>query len=444
VSRRVYLLILGTTAVTLVITPFVLRLVPQLFAWAEMVPWLKQLLDGENNPLEVTEDLPQRDHVVVCGYGQVGRNIVQRLQDHQHPVVVIEQSEQVIQELREAGIPYVYGNAVSLHVLEAAGAGQAKGMAIALPDPMSTRLALKRALELTPDLDVVVRANQDKDIELLYQLGAREVVQPEFEASLELSSHLLTGIGIPLPIIQREVQQIRNSHYLNLRPARSSDEISRNLKAATQEMNSRWYHLPEGSPLAGMTLEETNLRRLTGVSLMAIDRGEGPEVDYPDGQTILQAGDRLLVVGESDELAAFEALAKGEAAIPVESASCQWLLVPDDSPVVGKTLAELHIRRQFGVLVQAIRREGKFNRFPEGKSDLQAGDRLLLCGSFHALNQACYWIAPASQPSALQIPLTSTIVNETLEEFLPAEEFLQTESKLDSELSMKRLMNSEF
>ncbi|NEQ22998.1 MAG: cation:proton antiporter, partial [Microcoleus sp. SIO2G3] len=75
VSRRVYLLILGTTAVTLVITPFVLRLVPQLFTWAEMVPWLKRWLDGGNLPIAIAEDLPQQAHVVVCGYGQVGQNI---------------------------------------------------------------------------------------------------------------------------------------------------------------------------------------------------------------------------------------------------------------------------------------------------------------------------------------------------------------------------------
>ena len=422
VSRRVYLLILGTTAVTLVITPFVLRLVPQLFAWAEMVPWLKHFLDGGNQPIAIAEDLPQQDHVVVCGYGQIGRNIVRLLQDHQYPVVVIEQSEQAIEQLRAADIPYVYGNAVSLHVMEAAGVDRAKGMAIALPDSMSTRLCLKRALELTPDLDVVVRAEKDKDIELLYQLGAREVVQPEFEVSLELSSHLLTGIGIPLPIIQREVQQIRNSHYFELRPEQSSDEISRSLKAVAQEMNSRWLTLPPGSPLAEMTLDETNLRRLTGVSVIAIEQSSGEKVDYPNGETVLHSGDRLLVVGESNELAAFSDLASGQAAMPREQASCQWLLVPADSPAVGKTLAEVHIRRQFGVLVQAIRREGKFIRFPDGNSDVEAGDRLLLCGGFHALNQARQWLAPLAQP--LMLPLVT--VNDTLSEYISAGESVES------------------
>jgi monovalent cation:H+ antiporter-2, CPA2 family len=341
---------------------------------------------------------------------------VQLLQSHNYPVVVIDQSEQAIQQLREAEIPYVYGNAASLHVMETAGVKQAKGMAIALPDPMSTRLSLKRALELAPDLDVVVRAEQEKDIDLLYQLGAKEVVQPEFEASLELSAHLLTGIGIPLPIIQREVQQIRSSHYEDFLSERLPEQIARDVAVATQDMNSRWYPLPEGSPLAGMTLEETDLRRLTGVSLMAIRRDEGEEIDYPDPQTPLQAGDRLLLVGGDDELAAFGELAKGETVVP-EQASCQWLLVPSHSQVVGKTLAELHIRRQFGILIQAIRREGKYIRFPDGKSDLQAGDRLLLCGNFHSLTQASNWIAP-EESKVVQLPLPPAIVPD----YVPIEE----------------------
>jgi CPA2 family monovalent cation:H+ antiporter-2 len=417
VSRRVYLLILGTTAVTLVVTPFVMRLIPQLFVWAEAVPWLKSWLEGSDLPLEVSENLPLQQHVVICGYGKIGRNIVRMLTEHGYSVLVIDQSEQRIQELREAGIPYIYGNAASLHVLEKAGVMTAKGMAIALPDPMSTRLCLKRALELSPDLDIVVRASKDKDIELLYQLGAKEVVQPDFEASLELSSHLMTGLGLPLPVIQREVQQIRNSHYQDLRSERPSYQVSRELKEATQDMGNKWYALPEGSPLIGMTLEETNLRRLTGVSLMAIQRSTGEEMDYPDAKTILQKGDRLLIVGQPEELAALDDLAKGKAAIPTENASCQWLLVPDHSHVVGKTLSELHIRRQFGVLIQAIRREGKFINFPDGNSDLQAGDRLLLCGNLYSLNQASRWIAPAPQTgTVVPFPVTSVSLNEDMAE----------------------------
>ncbi len=401
VSHRVYLLILGTTAVTLVLTPFVLRLVPHLLE----LPWLKPFLDSSSKPLAVATDLPMQNHVVVCGYGGVGRNLVRLVQSHGLPVVVIDQSESKIQQLREAKVPYVYGNAASLHVLETAGVDKARSLVIALPDPMSIRLCLKRALELSPELDSVVHAKQDKDIELLYQLGAREVVQPQFEASLELATHLLTCMGVSLSSIQQEIQQIRSHHYLELRPTRSAFQVSRELKLAVGEMNSRWYRLPQRSPLTGMILEEVDLRYLTGVSLIAIRRADGEEVAYPNAQTVLQDGDRLLLVGTFAELAAFNGLAKGEAAVPDENMLCHWLMISADSPAIAQILSKLDIQHCYGVQVQAIRRDGKFFWFPNGMMDLQAGDLLLLCGSYSNLNQLEQWLAPTTQTKAVPMPV---------------------------------------
>ena len=314
VSRRVYLLILGTTAVTLMLTPFVLRLVPFLFDFAESMPWLKPYL-VDDQARDFSEDLPQKNHIVVCGYGRLGKNLVKLLQQYQLSVVVIDQSESRIQQLRDAGIAYVYGNAVSLHVLETAGVSHAQGMAIALPDPASIRLCLKRSLEVCPELDTVVRATQDKNIELLYQLGAKEVVQPEFEASLEMVNHLLITVGLLPEVVQEKMQQIRQDHYLDLRPESSAAEVSQYLQKVTRDLNRRWYDLPADSPLIGMTLEEVNMRYLTGVSLMAICRVDGEEIDYPNSQTTLLLGDRLLVVGSAEELTALIQFAEGKITI---------------------------------------------------------------------------------------------------------------------------------
>ncbi|MGH1393459.1 MAG: cation:proton antiporter [Trichormus sp.] len=386
VSRRIYLLILGTTAVTLMLTPFVLRLVPFLFNLMESMPWLQPYLD-DSQAKDVSEELPFKDHIVVCGYGRVGRNLVRLLQQHDLPVVVIDQSESRIQQLREAKIPYVYGNCVSLHVLETAGVNHAKGMAIALPDPMSIRVCLKRALELCPELDLVVRATQDKNIELLYQLGAREVVQPEFEASIEMATYLLTGLGLTPGVLQQEMQQIRSDHYLDFRPERSADEVSRHLEQITQDLNRRWYPLPSNSPLIGMSLGEADMRYLTGVSLMAIRRANGEEIDYPNQHTRLEQGDRLLVVGASEELAALAELAQGKIAVPGENIACQWIQIDDHAPILGKTIADLMGNSQFGVKIPAIRRDGKFMRSPDQNIDLRTSDQVLLCGNLSSLNQ---------------------------------------------------------
>ncbi|MDJ0677998.1 MAG: cation:proton antiporter [Calothrix sp. MO_167.B42] len=414
VSQRVYLLILGTTAVTLVITPFVWRLVPFLFNFGESMPWLKPYLTGEGVPIDTSEELPWQGHVIVCGYGRIGKNLVKLLQQHNLPVVVIDQSENRIQQLREAEVPYVYGNCVSFHVLETAAVSHAKSMAIALPDAMSIRLTLKRALELSPEIDIVVRANQNKNIEVLYQLGAREVVQPEFEASIEMTTYILTDVGFSPLVVQQEMQQIRNRHYLDLKPEESPSQVSRILRQATQEMNSRWYPLPKDSPLIGMTLEQADMRYLTGVSLMAIVRNDGEEIDYPQAQTKLAAGDRLLVVGSDRELAALAEFAQGQAAMPAENSACQWLTIDDNYAVANKTLASLNLVREYGVRVQVMRRGGKFIRLPDRNTKLQVNDQLLLCGSLSSLSQLEKSMA-ASQLS-LSIPIIATSEVEDMKE----------------------------
>jgi len=398
VSRSVYLLILGTTAVTLVITPLLMQLLPKFLHWAEQLPLLQPYLDPTLQPVvDISQDSPRQNHVIVCGYGQIGKKLVKQLKKYDLPFVVIDQSEAVIQELREAKIAYLYGNAASLHVLEAAGIDQAQALAIALSDPMSSRLCVKRALEFSPDLDIVVKANQEKDIELLYQLGAREVVEPDFEASLELSTHLLTSMGVSPLLIQQEVIQIRNNHYFSLRPTKAEKVIAQELQAAVRGMNSKWLNLPDDSPLLGMTLEETNVRRLTGVSVVAIKRMAGEEIDYPEGQTILDIGDKVLLVGESSEINSFMQLVEGEIAIPQESTSSQWLTVTENSPIAGKALWQIHFSSEYGITVQAVQRQGKFIRWPHGGTDIQAGDRLLLCGAFYQLNQVRQLVAPKTR-----------------------------------------------
>ena len=423
VSRHIYSLILGTTAVTLVLTPFLLSSVPILFDWAESIPWLKPYLSGEGKAIDVAEDLPLKDHVVVCGYGQVGRNLVKLLLSHQLPVIVIDQLESRIQKLREAGIPYVYGNCVSFHVLDTAGINNARALAIALPDPMSARVCLKRALELFPELNVVVRAKNDKHIEALYQLGAKEVVQPEFEASLEMSTHILTNVGLSPAMVQQEVQQIRNRHYLDLRPEETASEVSRNLRQATQDLNGRWYPLPTASPLIGMTLDEANMRYLTGVSLMAIRRASGEEIDYPDIGKTLEDGDRLLVVGSDEELAALDEFALGKATLPGENSACQWVKLTNDCPLLDQTLAELDIRNIHGVEVQAIRRDGKFIRLPDLGIKLQVHDQVLLCGNLPSLDHIEQLLRGANT-TPLSIPIVNTAEAETLKEYLPMDSLL--------------------
>ena len=217
-SQQTYSLLLGTTAITLVLTPLSLKVAPLIADYLNQNPFLAKFLQRFSVPKTISMPEIITDHVVVAGYGRVGQVIVSILQSQGYPVVVIENSEASVQRLRMRQIPYIFGDADSELVLEKAHLETAKALAIALPDPASTRLLLKNALTIAPYLDVIARSHSNKEIDILAQMGAKEVVQPEFEAALELGNHLLKTLGAGDSYIQTVINTIRKDRYLSVRP----------------------------------------------------------------------------------------------------------------------------------------------------------------------------------------------------------------------------------
>ena len=217
IDDRPYLLLLGTTAITLVLTPILFSLAPDIADRLERYPVVVRWLRQFEAPKEIQLADTIRDHVVVAGFGRVGRVIVSILQQQGYPVLVLENSEAAVRKLRQDRLPFVYGDAHSELVLEKAHLEQAKALAIALPDPSSTRLLLHHARQMCPDLEVIARVHNNKELDVLVRMGATEVVQPEFEAGLELSTHLLTQLGNPVQEIHEIIEQIRIHQYVSVR-----------------------------------------------------------------------------------------------------------------------------------------------------------------------------------------------------------------------------------
>lgn len=219
-----YSLLLGTTAITLMLTPFWLDLAPLATKRLSQIPLISGFLRSLEEPklLSVPEGI--RNHVIVAGYGRVGQVLVNILLSRGYTVLVVENSEAAVQGLRSQQIPFVFGDADSELVLEKTHLETAKALAIALPDPTSTRLLLQHALATAPDLDIIARSHSNKEIDLLTQLGAKEVVQPEFEAALELGSHLLHTLGEPTQQIHAVLEWIRRDRYRSIRPLKELGE----------------------------------------------------------------------------------------------------------------------------------------------------------------------------------------------------------------------------
>ncbi|MEM1238833.1 MAG: cation:proton antiporter [Cyanobacteria bacterium P01_H01_bin.26] len=220
ITEQTYLLLLGTTAITLVFTPILFKFATPIAEALVKSPRLQPFLTIWESPQEMWVEDDLTNHIVVAGYGRVGRVVCNILHHRGYPVLILENNEAAIQTLRHSEIAYILGDADSEQILEKAHLDKAIALAITLPDPASTRLLLKRALAISPHLDIIARAHITAEIDSLTQAGAREVVQPEFEAALELGSHLLTILGNAPTDIQETMAAIRHNRYLSIRGGR--------------------------------------------------------------------------------------------------------------------------------------------------------------------------------------------------------------------------------
>ncbi|WP_081952920.1 cation:proton antiporter [Rhizobium sp. YS-1r] len=120
-------------------------------------------------------------HAVVVGYGRVGSIVVANLKSSGIPFLVIEDSENRVQELLKKGIEVIVGNAASPKVLELANLGAAKSLVVAIPNAFEAGNVVMQARQVNPALLILCRANSDAEIEYLEKLGADRTIMGERE-----------------------------------------------------------------------------------------------------------------------------------------------------------------------------------------------------------------------------------------------------------------------
>ena len=151
---------------------------------------------GGISPFSVPEPVELVDSVVIAGFGRVGKNIAQGLQDADIPYSVIEIDPEIIYRLRCDGTACIYGDASNAHVLSQVALTQAKVLVVTYPDPIAVLTTVKTALVINPRLNIVARVHRTREAELLKSLGVEELVSPEYEASFRFLKRILAVVGL--------------------------------------------------------------------------------------------------------------------------------------------------------------------------------------------------------------------------------------------------------
>jgi len=210
-------LFIAVAVLSFLTSPVLMGLGSKLYDWGRRWSPAENALAAHELQYSRSRAAKLENHVLLCGYGRVGRPIGEILWEEKQPFAVIDCEHGVIAEMEARGVPAFFGDPGSSHLLQAAGGEKARLAIIALPDAISTRVTLQAIHRLNPALPIIARVHFREEIEPIYAGGAEEAVLAEFEASLEMIRHSLLRLGGNEQTIQARLDAIRRSHYGKLR-----------------------------------------------------------------------------------------------------------------------------------------------------------------------------------------------------------------------------------
>jgi CPA2 family monovalent cation:H+ antiporter-2 len=173
-------LILAGAILSILINPFLFTALDRVLARDTAVPESEGGAKTEPPREEVTAT-SLTDHIVLVGYGRVGKMVGAALKAGGQPLLVIENSTGPIERARAAGLEVISGHAVEPGLLEATNLGGAKGLLVAIPDGFEGGQIVAKARALAPGLRIVARAHSDEEVAHLKHHGANFVIMGEEE-----------------------------------------------------------------------------------------------------------------------------------------------------------------------------------------------------------------------------------------------------------------------
>lgn len=226
-----------------------------------------------------------RDHFIICGAGRVGRRIASEVQARGLPLVIVERDADRAQWAEERNMPVVLGDATNEAVLRRARIEQAHGLASAVATDAQNVYVVLTARSLAPGLFIVARASEENAESKLLKAGANLVVSPYSYAGQRMA-RLMTR-----PHVQR---------FIDLALSSLGNELDLQIEEVAIADHSR---------LAGIRLGDANLRNRLGILVLAIRHKTGNIEFNPSGEDIIEAGDFLIAMGETQQLKDLETLA---------------------------------------------------------------------------------------------------------------------------------------
>ena len=244
-------------------------------------------------------------HAILCGFGRSGQYLARFLSQESINYIALDLDPDRVREAAAGGETVVFGDAGRKDTLIAAGLMRASVVIITFSDTPLSEKILFHIQAMRPDVPVIVRTADERDIERLSRAGATEVVPEALEASLMLSSHALVLLGVPLNRVLKRIRQTRSERYSLLRGFyRGASDHDRDEMDDHQQPRLHSVHLGPGAGAIGRTLDDLDLETF-GCEVSAIRR-RGIRAVEPAPETELEEGDVVVLLGDPEAIAVAE------------------------------------------------------------------------------------------------------------------------------------------
>jgi voltage-gated potassium channel len=225
-----------------------------------------------------------RQHMIVCGYGRMGRNVCDEFSQAKLPFVVIDRREEVLRDFNLPHAVAIAGDATSDEVLRKAGIERARALVTVLASDADNLFITMSARLLNDQLFIVARAEAEAAVPKLERAGANRVVAPYAIGGSKMAQAVLR------PAVVDFIDLAMRTEHIDLQ----IEEIL----------------IEHGSALAGKDLRSSQLRQELGVIVAAIKKSSGELVANPTGDTVMEGGDILIALGNRQSLDGVEERAR--------------------------------------------------------------------------------------------------------------------------------------
>ena len=293
---------LTSLVLSMLIAPFIVQYSEKLVMRFVAGEWLLRSMQLTKI---AAQSMGTEKHAILCGFGRSGQYLARFLGQEGINYIALDLDPDRVREAAAGGETVVFGDAARKEALIAAGLMRASVAIVTINDTPLTEKILHHIQSLRPDIPVVVRTVDERDIDRLSHAGATEVVPETLEASLMLASHALVLLGVPVNRVLKRIRQTRSQRYSLLRgfyrgaSDHDLDEIDDHHQPRLHSIL-----LEPGSGAIGRTLDQLNLEQL-GCEVSAIRR-RGIRAVEPAPETLLEEGDVVVVLGTPEAVTAAE------------------------------------------------------------------------------------------------------------------------------------------